>query len=106
MKVYFIKYDQPYSETNSDVFKKGCVEIDNKFLPVKLNWDEVIGKTKIYSDEVGCYIKKGSFDRLKRGLTKVLDIDLGFVVKDEEKKDEIRYIKKIKIYELSIIGEA
>ena len=104
MKIYFIKYNEPYSEQDSDVFEKDCVKIEDKFLPVKLNWGEVVGKTKFFSDEVGCYVGEIEYqsDKVKINFTKDLKIDFGFLVDESEIKNGVRHIKKIELKELSI----
>lgn len=104
MKHYFIKYNQSYNEQDSDVFEKYCVKIEDKFLPVKLNWGEVIGMAKIYSDDIGCFIEKIEYDKdkLEIDLTKDLNMEFGFIVEDFEIKNGVRYIKKTKTMELLI----
>jgi len=104
MKTYFIKYNQPYSEQDSDVLEKDCVEIEDKFLPVRINWGEFVGRTKIFSDEIGVYVEETKYqqDKIKIDFTKDLKIDFGFLIGESEIKNNIRHIKKIELKELSI----
>lgn len=104
MKIYFIKYNEPYSEQDSDVFEKDCVKIEDKFLPVKLNWGEVVGQVKFFSDEVGCYVEEIEYqsDKVKIDFSKDLKVEFGFIVEDCKIKDSTRYIKKTQIMEISI----
>jgi hypothetical protein len=104
MKLYLIKYNQPYSEQDSDVFEKGLVKIEDKFLPVKLNWVEIVGRAKFFSDEIGVYVKKIKYQqgKVKIDFSKDLKVEFGFIVEDFEIKDNVRHLKKIKLMELSI----
>lgn len=104
MKIYFIKYNQPYSEQDNDVFEKDCVKIEDKFLPIKLNWVEIVGQAKFFGDEVGCYVEEIQYqrDKIKIDFTQDLKVEFGFFVEDCEIKDGIRHITKAKLMELSI----
>jgi hypothetical protein len=105
MKIYIIKYNQPYNEQDSDVFEKDCIEIEDKFLPVRLNFGDVIGKSKVYSDKIGCYFEEIEYqeDKIKIDLNNDLKLEFKFLVDEAEIKNNIRYIKKIELKELSII---
>jgi len=63
MKTYIFKYNQPYNE---QVFEKDCIKTEDKFLPLILN-NEVIGKCKVSSDEIGCYFEEIEYqeDKIK-----------------------------------------
>jgi hypothetical protein len=104
MKIYFIKYNEPYSEQHSDVFEKDCVKIEDKFVPVKLNWGEVVGQVKFFSDEIGVYLEEIEYqqDKITIDFNEDLKIEFGFIVEDYEIKDNIRHLKKITLMELSI----
>lgn len=104
MKIYFVKYNQPYSDQDSDVFEKDCVEIEDKFLPVKLNWGEVVGQAKFFSDKIGVYVEEIEYqqDKVKIDFSEDLKVEFGFIVEDCKIKDNIRYIKKALLMELSI----
>lgn len=104
MKIYLIKYNRFYNKEDNDVFEKDSVRVENKFLPVKLNWGEVVGKAKIYSDEIGCFIEAIEYDKDKAqiDLTRDTNVEFGFIVEDFEFIDSVRYIKKTRIMELSI----
>jgi hypothetical protein len=104
MKIYFIKYNQPYNEQDSDVFEKDCFEIEDKFLPVRLNWGEVIGKCKVYSDKIGAYFEEIEYqeDKIKIDFKNDLKLEFAFLVDEAENEKNIRHIKKAKLMELNI----
>lgn len=104
MKIYFIKYNEPYSEQDSDIFEKDSVKIEDKFVPVKLNWGEVVGQAKFFSDEIGVYLEEIEYqqDKITIDFNEDLKIDFGFLVDESEIKNGVRHIKKIELKELSI----
>jgi hypothetical protein len=73
-------------------------------VPVKLNWGEVVGQVKFFSDEIGVYLEEIEYqqDKITIDFNEDLKIEFGFIVEDYEIKDNIRHLKKITLMELSI----